>query len=1115
MMRAVHTVDFTLLFTAVAPGDARVSLLRGDAGVGASPRVWSGAHTFDVAAVDDEVAALGRALRRAVQRGRGADALAAHGRLLFDLLLPTPVKAALRAEGGGALTVAADGVAVPWSALHDGAAFLAHRWALGELSPGDDAPAPPPPMGADRLLVVADPAGDLPAARYEGEALVRDLAGGAGGLPCDLRLGSLRRADFLRIFKSFRLVHFAGHADPPDADGPAGWRLADGRLDADALRALGGGAAPSLVFANACRSAEAFASAMGAALQAAGVRHFVGTRVDLPDLPGADFAGRFYEALRGGVPVGEALRAASVASAEAGTSVWAAYRLVGDPRAVYFRARAAERFAPGVRRAVVLAVRRPPPVAAPDLLAEQLEAWRASLRDRVAAHGGRLLPGRGAVDRAVFGLPVSYENDLARAARAALAAHVAAGPDAVVTLEAGPLASTGADVLGAPAQQAEAACWRLPPGVWALPVAAGRLEAAELTDDVAGGRRRVGLPPRAAGAEPPLVGRRAEMARLEALADEVAARGVARAVTLVAPAGMGKSRLVSALLARLADRFTVLRGASIPYDEVSPFAAAGGVLLDLVDAFGPDAGPLDARLTTTLEALERSAPGDDEPLDAVLSIDDLLAADDAQPGLRDRRGVLAPLLGLDGDDRAGEAGLVPDVFRQLIEAAARRHPVVVVFEDLHWLPDAGLAVVDELANGLRGAPVLLVCTARSELLDRAPHVFDAPSHVRLDLGPLSPREAEAVLRQALPAAVDAETVAALSGRAEGNPLFLRELALARAAGEVDAPPATVEAVMRARLDRLPPFEQEVLRAASVLGRTFWREGVDRLLGGVEGLDGALRGLERGRFVVQQAQSDLPGQTQWRFGHALLHEVVAHGIGTRARVAWHGRAALWLTDEVPDAGKADRWARVATHRAAAGDHARAAEAWLLAGARAAETLAPVEARRALEAALGAGERPPAGRRAPLGRRRGERRGWRREGEGGARRRAPRRGRPTRARQPSSDRTTCGCWLACASTEMPACCTIWLRDSWAVSAAKSASRMRLREADRFSLVVDRLLIVDSKRFWMAPRLARMDDTCSSATSTISIVRLAVSRLRMSTVLIALLLLRPISAVPPPMP
>ncbi len=908
----VEPAHVTLLLTVDRPGEADVALLRADAGAGLAPRVWRGRHLYDAAQVTTEDTSLARALRRALRRGTDDGTLAAHGRLLFDLLLPAPVKACLRELGGGTLTVVTAGITAPWPLLHDGTGALGLRWALGEVEAGSQIASMPTSPASNRLLLVADPAGDLPAARYEGEALVRNLSGD-DGLACDLRLGRLRRADFLRVFKSYRLVHFAGHADPADEDGPGGWRLADGRLDAEALEALGGGAAPALVFANACRSAEADSGDVAHALLASGVRHLVATSADLPDTPGAELAARFYGALRSGASVGEALRVARATAAERDQPVWAAYRLFGDPSTVYFRARARERWGTGVRRATVLAARCPPPEAdTPEALAEALAGRRAALRAVVAGHGGRLLPGRGAVDRAVFGLPVSFENDAERAGLAARAI-AQASPGAVVAFETGPLVSTGADVVGAAAYAAEAAAWTREPGTHALRTATRQL--AEVSP-----------------AEAPFVGRHPEFARLEDVAALVRSEQRARAVTILGPAGIGKSRLIEAAVERLGERFCVVRGAGIAYDAARPYSAAASVLRGLLDPGVPARVALEA-LVARLEP--------EQSLDAV-SIDDLLMGRAGGAPLAQRAAVLTTLLG----DAAGDAGdlepgVVPAAFRELLEAAARERPLLVVLEDVHWMPDAGLAVAEELVAGGMSTPMLVVCTARPDLLDRAPRWLEGVHHSRLDLGPLGDADARAVLAALLPADADG---AQLLARAEGNPLFLRELALSRREA-AEAPPASIESVVRARIDRQAPALQQVLRAAAVVGRTFWQSGVARLLDRPDA-GPALAALERARFVSRQASSDLPGLTQWRFTHALLHEVVYHGVGQRARRAWHGRAALWLAEDVH--GGHD--ARVAAHWAAAGDAERAAQAWLSAAKEATASLAPAEARAAYVAAL---------------------------------------------------------------------------------------------------------------------------------------------------------------------
>ncbi|MCA9548191.1 MAG: CHAT domain-containing protein, partial [Myxococcales bacterium] len=375
---AIHLV---LHWLSDGPEGARVGLAHHD-GLGLrAPVAWVH-HRVNSAGLATERRALEAGLPRAVAGG-GMDPLVAHGRALFDLILPAAVKAALRA-GAGRLTVITDAAALPWALLHDGTAWVGLRWALGTVPAIERVLTPPAaaPEG-DRLLVVADPAGDLPAARNEGEGLLRQLARAGEGLACDLRLGHLARQDFLRLFRGFRLVHFAGHADA-GPEGQGGWRFADGHLAPAALAQLAGGGAPGLVFANACRSVATAdqASPSGGlvdALLAVGVRHVIGTAVDLPDLPGATFAARFYAGLRAGLSVGGAMQAARVRAAQAGDPVWAAYRLFGPPDAVYFQRRAATELGGGPRPGVVVAARLPAPQAAdPEAFADGRQRIRGA-----------------------------------------------------------------------------------------------------------------------------------------------------------------------------------------------------------------------------------------------------------------------------------------------------------------------------------------------------------------------------------------------------------------------------------------------------------------------------------------------------------------------------------------------------------------------------------------------------------------------------------------------------------------------------------------------------------------------------------------------------------------
>lgn len=924
-----------MVLLARATDGLRYTVVQSDAD-GVVGRLQQGTHPVAFDAIEAEIATVRRAIRRAVARpadARRQTAVTHSGRLLFDLLLPPVIKARLRALQGGELLIAAhDLPLLPWPALHDGQQALGLSWSVGELSWGDPPTRPKTRADGDRLLLVADPAGDLPAARYEGEALMQALAEEAG-LACDLRMGRLGRADLLRIFKSFRMIHFAGHADPAGDGSAGGWRLADGHVDATAIRALAGDGAPDLVFINACRSHQT--DGMVAALLDAGVRHVIGTGVDLPDLPGADFATQLYRSLREGAPIGQAMRAARQRMASANNPVWLAYRLYGDPATVYVRGRRGQQIMGGVRRGIALAIRLEPLTASPQAIAEASQRARDAVRRIVGARGGRLLPGRGLVARAVFGVPFSHENDLERAVDAALALVDQA---ASVAIDAGPLVATGLDVVGAPMAWTEAECWRTGQGVWPSPAVRQQLgDRAEWgpADQLVALRRARPQPVHA------LIGRQAELARL-AHAAEAITQGTA--VTVLGPAGIGKSHLASAALARLGDRFVVVRSAAPRYLQGGPFEAIGAVLRQLIEV--PDDAPpavVYAALQASIDRLDTAPQAD------FLSIDALLSA----PGdrLADRIGALAAALDLPEHAAGVDPRAVAPAVCAFIAAWARTQPLALCFDDVHALSDAGLAVVEELVAEPIDATVFLLCVARPTLLDRAPRWGQFGAHTQIELGPLPARAAEAVVRQIMPKAAP-ETVAALIRRAEGNPLFLRELGLAALDGD-DALPSTIEAVMQARIDRLAPAAQTVLRAAAVFGRTFWVEGVARLLDADARLMGQLEALSAARFIQPDARSELTGAeltgaAQWRFAHPLLQEVVTGGTPARARRVWHARAALWLSDEIP--GRDGRLSQIAWHLESAADHARAASTWWAAAARATAAPAPVEAADALRAAL---------------------------------------------------------------------------------------------------------------------------------------------------------------------
>jgi predicted ATPase len=170
--------------------------------------------------------------------------------------------------------------------------------------------------------------------------------------------------------------------------------------------------------------------------------------------------------------------------------------------------------------------------------------------------------------------------------------------------------------------------------------------------------------------------------------------------------------------------------------------------------------------------------------------------------------------------------------RKLLETVAGSRPVVVVFDDVHWAEPTFLDLIDHLAVWLRGARVLLLCTARPELLEARPGWVDKPHAAHVVLEPLSHAESEELIVNATAdAPLGAELRARIAAAAEGNPLYVEEMLAMladRAGGSDDAEvavPPTIQALLAARLDQLDSSEREVVGRAAVIGQEFSRASV--------------------------------------------------------------------------------------------------------------------------------------------------------------------------------------------------------------------------------------------------------------------------------------------------
>jgi tetratricopeptide (TPR) repeat protein len=417
----------------------------------------------------------------------------------------------------------------------------------------------------------------------------------------------------------------------------------------------------------------------------------------------------------------------------------------------------------------------------------------------------------------------------------------------------------------------------------------------------------------------PFVGRKAELDLLEGLFERTLADRTVRLVTVVGEPGVGKSRFVSELATSVDDRpklVTWRQGRCLPYGDGITFWALG----EIVKA---QAGILDSDPPAEVTGKLRAA------------LDTLLPDPPEREWLRAR---LAPLLGIAGPDAVkAERDELFAAWRRFVEAMASDHPLVLVVEDLHWADPAMLEFLQHLVERSADLPLLIVATARPELLERHPGWGDGtPAATRIPLGALTDLEvarlvASLVGRAMLPFGVQA----LLLERAGGNPLYAEEFARLLADqglvadGEVatvpDIPvPETVHGLIAARLDALAPEVRALVQDAAVVGRVFWPGAVAAMDGGGggEAVQAALAELERKQLVQRSHTSSVQHQDEYVFWHALVRDVAYAQIPRAGRARRHQAVAEWV-EAVAGERVGDLAEVVAHHYGQALTYARAA------------------------------------------------------------------------------------------------------------------------------------------------------------------------------------------------
>jgi class 3 adenylate cyclase len=504
----------------------------------------------------------------------------------------------------------------------------------------------------------------------------------------------------------------------------------------------------------------------------------------------------------------------------------------------------------------------------PELLRAVLDRCFAEMRAIIERHGGSVEKFIGDAVMAVFGVPRIHEDDALRAVRAAAEIHermpvvarevrlplqFRTGVNTGSAVTAGTTSLASGDAVNVAARLEQAAA----PGE--IVIGAGTFE---LVRDAVWVRRLeplvvkgksspvaafalVSVDPVATGVarrfDRALVGRERELRLLSETWERTVDERTCELLSVLGTAGVGKTRLAEELLARVGRRALVLRGRCLPYGE-------GITLRPLIDALRAAGEPA----TGVLEHLE-----------------------------------------LGGVSVAAELSWS---VRRLLEELAAGEPVILYLDDLHWAQPMLLDVLDHIADLSRGAPILLLCTARPELMaGRRAWGGGKLNATSFLLEPLDATASERLL-EPLGAGLDADMRARVIAASEGNPLFLEQMAaLARERGAVTIP-LTVQMLLSARLDELALGEREVLQCGAIAGEAFDRRWVSHGADGRTAIDveAQLVGLVR-EELIRPHPAALSGGEAFRFRHLLVRDAAYDALPKADRAELHERFADWLED----------------------------------------------------------------------------------------------------------------------------------------------------------------------------------------------------------------------------
>jgi class 3 adenylate cyclase/tetratricopeptide (TPR) repeat protein len=554
----------------------------------------------------------------------------------------------------------------------------------------------------------------------------------------------------------------------------------------------------------------------------------------------------------------------------------------------------------------------------PEIVQDVRLRYFDAIKDAVERHDGTVEKFIGDAVMAVFGIPQAHEDDALRAVRAAEDAReglalvndalerehglrvatrigLATGPVLAGNPGGGQPFATG-DAVNVAARLQQCAdvgdvlideqTLRLIEGAVRVE-SKGALELKGKKETVAAYRLRGVVPgptERARRLSSPLIGREHDRVLLDEAYRRAVAEDACHLFTVLGAAGVGKSRLVDEFLATIRDTATIAQGRCLSYGRGITFWPAREAVKNALGLH------------------------QDEPVATATAKIEAVVADDGDAALITQR-----VLQLSGWQEPATAR--EDVFwavRKFFEQLARRAPLVVVFDDIHWAEPTFLDLVDYVAEWSRDVPMLLVCMARPELLDRRPSWGGGKlAAISVLLEPLKEEECDVLITNLLHGeTLEAEARIRIAEATEHNPLFIEEFVATLVEEGVISPvngswvavtdvadlpmPPTSQALLAARVDALRPRERLILERASVIGKLFHLGALAELLprSALDDLDDTMAALMR-KDVLCPDRSSFLGDEAFRFRHLLLRDAAYGSLAKEARAELHERCADWF------------------------------------------------------------------------------------------------------------------------------------------------------------------------------------------------------------------------------